>query len=133
MKTFQPRIKEVKRNWHLIDAKGQILGRMASNIALLLMGKGKKEFVPHLDMGDFVVVINARKIMLTGATSTSTRSGNRRPKCRPNWLVRRQKRSLRCTRPAARIWNQTASPRRYKAVWPRVPPHASGCCMLSGT
>ncbi|OGM24181.1 50S ribosomal protein L13 [Candidatus Woesebacteria bacterium RIFCSPHIGHO2_02_FULL_38_9] len=66
MKTFQPRIKEVKRNWHLIDAKGQILGRMASNIALLLMGKGKKEFVPHLDMGDFVVVINARKIMLTG-------------------------------------------------------------------
>ncbi len=57
---------EVERKWHLIDAKGQVLGRLASRIALLLMGKSKSCFVRNLDCGDYVVVINAREVVLTG-------------------------------------------------------------------
>jgi large subunit ribosomal protein L13 len=57
---------EIKRDWHLIDAKGKILGRLASEIAQLLMGKKKPYFVPHLDCGDYVVVINASQIKVTG-------------------------------------------------------------------
>lgn len=65
-KTYQLKAKEIKRNWHLLDAKDQVLGRMATKIATLLMGKQKKEYTPHMDMGDFVVVINAKKVDLTG-------------------------------------------------------------------
>lgn len=66
MKTFQPKENEVKRNWHLVDAKDQILGRLATNVAELLTGKKKAEFSKHMDVGDFVVVINAEKVMVTG-------------------------------------------------------------------
>ena len=66
MKTFSPTPKDVKREWHLIDAKDEILGRLSTKIAGLLMGKGKATFSTHMDMGDFVVVINAEKIMVTG-------------------------------------------------------------------
>ena len=65
-KTHQPKAKDIKRSWHLIDAKGRVLGRMASEIAGLLMGKQKVNYAPHMDMGDFVVVINAKDIELTG-------------------------------------------------------------------
>ena len=66
MKTFSPTPKDVKREWHLIDAKDEILGRLSTKIAGLLMGKGKATFSRHMDMGDNVVVINAEKIMVTG-------------------------------------------------------------------
>lgn len=66
MKTFQPKAKEIKRAKHVIDAQGQVLGRLASRIALLLTGKGKADYSPHLDSGDFVTVINAAKVELTG-------------------------------------------------------------------
>jgi len=66
MKTYQPKHKDIKRNWHLVDAKGEILGRMASGIAKLLMGKHKANYATHLDMGDNVVVTNAEKIELSG-------------------------------------------------------------------
>ncbi|MCJ7805397.1 50S ribosomal protein L13 [Patescibacteria group bacterium] len=65
-KTFQPKEKEIKRVWHLIDAKGQVLGRLATKVSGLLMGKGKATYAPHLDSGDFVVVTNAEKITVTG-------------------------------------------------------------------
>lgn len=65
-KTYQPKQKEVKRAWHLIDAKGQVLGRLASKVAILLMGKQKSNFSTHMDSGDNVVVINAEKIITTG-------------------------------------------------------------------
>ncbi len=65
-KTYQMKAKEVKHNWHLIDAKGKVLGRLASEIARLLMGKQKVTYTPHMDAGDFVVVINAKKVKLTG-------------------------------------------------------------------
>lgn len=66
MKTYQPTQKEVKREWHLIDAKDQILGRLSTKLANLLMGKGKVTFSNHMDMGDNVVVLNSEKIVLTG-------------------------------------------------------------------
>jgi large subunit ribosomal protein L13 len=66
MKTFSPTPKDVKREWHLIDANDQILGRLSTKIAGLLMGKGKATFSTHMDMGDYVVVINAEKIMISG-------------------------------------------------------------------
>ncbi len=66
MKTYQPTQKEVKRNWQVIDAKGEILGRTATKIATFLVGKHKPTYSTHMDSGDFVVVLNAEKIKLTG-------------------------------------------------------------------
>lgn len=65
-KTYQPKEGDVKRVWHLIDAKDQILGRLSTKIAELLTGKGKTDFSRHMDNGDYVVVINAEKVMVTG-------------------------------------------------------------------
>ena len=66
MKTYLPEKDKVKRAWHLVDAEGQILGRLAVTVADILRGKNKPIFTPHIDTGDFVVVINAEKIKLTG-------------------------------------------------------------------
>jgi large subunit ribosomal protein L13 len=65
-KTYQPKEKEVIRTWHLVDAKDEILGRLATKVASLLIGKGKTTFSCHMDSGDFVVVINAEKVAVTG-------------------------------------------------------------------
>lgn len=70
MKTYQPKQKEIKRSWHLVDAKGEILGRLSSRVAQLLTGKGKTTYSSHMDSGDYVVVINAEKIELTGKKKT---------------------------------------------------------------
>ena len=64
--TTPTRAKDIIRNWHLVDIKDRVLGRMATEIALKLMGKSKPQFVRHLDCGDFVVVINARAVAVTG-------------------------------------------------------------------
>lgn len=64
--TQSTKISEVKREWHLLDVKNKILGRSASDIALLLMGKNKPNFVRNLDLGDYVVVTNAKDIKVTG-------------------------------------------------------------------
>lgn len=66
VKTYQPKAKEVKRNWHLIDAKDQVLGRLSTQIAIYLMGKHKAGYSTHMDSGDYVVVINAKDIKVTG-------------------------------------------------------------------
>ena len=66
MKTYLPTMKEIKRRWLEIDASQFTLGRLATKVAILLRGKHKVSFTPHLDTGDFVVVINARKVLLTG-------------------------------------------------------------------
>jgi large subunit ribosomal protein L13 len=66
MKTYTPKLPEIERRWWLIDAENMVLGRLATEIASLLRGKHKPMFTPHLDTGDFVVVINAEKIRLTG-------------------------------------------------------------------
>jgi large subunit ribosomal protein L13 len=66
MKTYTPKVQEIQRRWVLVDAEGQVLGRLASAVAQLLRGKHKPMYTPHLDTGDFVVVVNAEKIRLTG-------------------------------------------------------------------
>lgn len=70
MTTFTPQIKNVDRQWHFFDAKDQVLGRMATQIAVFLMGKHKPTFARHLDWGDHVVVINAEQVVTTGRKET---------------------------------------------------------------
>ncbi len=65
-KTFMANKKDVERKWYLIDAKDKVLGRLASKIATILMGKHKPIYTPNVDCGDFVVVVNAEKVRLTG-------------------------------------------------------------------
>ena len=65
MSTYSPKKSEIERNWHLVDADGLILGRMASEIAKLLRGKHKPTYSPHIDVGDHVVIINADKVVLS--------------------------------------------------------------------
>lgn len=67
MKTLFAKNTEVNRKWHVIDADGLVLGRLASRVALVLRGKDKPIFTPHVDTGDFVIIINADKIRLTGS------------------------------------------------------------------
>ena len=67
MRTFTPKADEVTRQWHVIDAEDIILGRLATHAATLLRGKHKPTFAPHVDTGDFVIVINADKVALSGA------------------------------------------------------------------
>ena len=66
MKSFMAKQEEVKRNWYVVDADGMALGRLASRVASILRGKNKPEFTPHVDTGDFVIVINTDKVVLTG-------------------------------------------------------------------
>ena len=66
MRTFVPKEEDVNRAWYLIDAEDQVLGRLATRIATLLMGKDKPSFTRFRDMGDFVIIINAEKVRLTG-------------------------------------------------------------------
>jgi large subunit ribosomal protein L13 len=66
VRTFSPKASDVTRQWHVIDATDVVLGRLASQIAILLRGKHKPTFAPHVDTGDFVIVINADKVALTG-------------------------------------------------------------------
>ncbi|ABK52115.1 LSU ribosomal protein L13P [Acidothermus cellulolyticus 11B] len=66
VRTFTPRPGEITRRWHVIDADGVVLGRLAAQVARLLRGKHKPIFAPHVDTGDFVIVVNADKVVLTG-------------------------------------------------------------------
>lgn len=66
MRTFSPKSSDVQRQWHVIDAADVVLGRLASNAAQLLRGKHKPIYAPHIDTGDFVIIVNAEKVALTG-------------------------------------------------------------------
>jgi large subunit ribosomal protein L13 len=72
MSTYMPKPGEVVGNWHVVDANGQVLGRLASRIALLLQGKHKPTYTPHVDTGDFVIVLNADKVKVTGRKAEVT-------------------------------------------------------------
>jgi len=67
MRTYSPKPGEITRTWHVVDATDVVLGRLATHVAALLRGKHKPQFAPHVDTGDFVIVINADKVALTGA------------------------------------------------------------------
>jgi large subunit ribosomal protein L13 len=66
VRTFSPRAGDIQRQWHVIDATDVVLGRLASHVATLLRGKHKPIFAPHMDTGDFVIVVNAEKVALSG-------------------------------------------------------------------
>ena len=66
MKTYTPTPKDITRNWYVIDAKGKILGRLATEIARRLRGKHKPEWTPHMDTGDYIIVINAAAVQVSG-------------------------------------------------------------------
>ena len=70
MRTYTPKPGEIERKWHVIDAEDVVLGRLASQTARLLRGKHKPVFAPHVDTGDFVIVINASKVALSGSKAT---------------------------------------------------------------
>ncbi len=69
-KTFTPRAADIERNWYVVDAEGIPLGRLASEVAQILRGKQKPTFAPHMDMGDYVIVVNADKVAVTGNKET---------------------------------------------------------------
>ena len=66
MKTYMPNPDKLERKWYVVDASGLVLGRLASEVAKVLRGKNKPEFTPHADTGDYVVIVNAEKIKVTG-------------------------------------------------------------------
>jgi large subunit ribosomal protein L13 len=70
VRTFQPKANQIERTWYIIDAQDIVLGRLATQAATLLRGKHKPTFAPHVDTGDFVIVINAEKVSLSGAKLT---------------------------------------------------------------
>src|SRR5437667_9603037 len=71
MKTYLPKVVLNERKWHVVDANGAVLGRLAAQVANVLRGKNKPVFTPHLDAGDFVVVVNAEKVIVTGKKETN--------------------------------------------------------------
>ena len=73
-RTFSPKPEDVQRDWVIIDATDIVLGRLATHAAVLLRGKHKPTFAPHMDMGDFVIIINAEKVALTGSKLTQKRA-----------------------------------------------------------
>src|SRR6266478_4492996 len=70
MKTHLPKVNLDQRKWHVIDANGAVLGRLAAQVAGILRGKNKPVYTPHLDAGDFVIVLNAEKVVVTGKKET---------------------------------------------------------------
>ena len=97
MKTQVPSKNEVVRTWHVIDADGKVLGRIAAQAARVLMGKNKPTYTPFLDTGDHVVVVNAAKVRLTG--KKEVQKLYRRHSGYPGGLVETQARRMRETRP----------------------------------
>ncbi|MDP8961314.1 MAG: 50S ribosomal protein L13 [Actinomycetota bacterium] len=70
MRTYSARAREIERHWYVVDARDQVLGRLASRVAQVLRGKHKPMFTPHLDTGDYVIVVNAAEVRLTGAKAS---------------------------------------------------------------
>ena len=73
MKTYMAKKGEIAKKWHLVDVADKVLGRTATEIATVLMGKHRPEYTPHVDVGDFVVVVNAAKVRVTGASKPDQR------------------------------------------------------------
>src|SRR5438874_11703413 len=96
MKTYSAKPGEVTREWYLVDAEGKTLGRLATQIADTLRGKRKPQYTPHVDTGDFVVVVNAEKIAVTGNKLDQKRSEERRvgKECRTRWALDHEKEKI---------------------------------------
>lgn len=120
MKTYNGKPGEIPKNWHIVDAEGKILGKLAVQIANLLRGKNKPEYTPHLDCGDNVVVVNAEKVKVTGKKEEQklyrSHSGF------PHGFKEETLRSLRGRRPIAII---------EKAVWGMIPHNRLGARQIT--
>ena len=90
MKTYSATPKDIDRRWYIVDAEGMVLGRLASEVAKIIRGKHKPMYTPHMDTGDFVIVINASKVQVTGRKAPAT------------WATR-------STRPLPRCWRSIRS------------------------
>jgi large subunit ribosomal protein L13 len=71
MKTYTPKASEIQREWHVVDAEGMILGRLATEVARVLRGKHKPIFAPHIDCGDHVIIVNADKVVMSGTNKAA--------------------------------------------------------------
>ena len=116
MRTYTPKPGEITRNWHVIDATDVVLGRLASQTAILLRGKHKPTFAPHVDVGDFVIIINADKVALTGAKPEQKKAYHHSGfpgglKARPTPSCSRRTRRRRSRRPCAACSPGTPSAR----------------------
>jgi len=101
MKTVIPSLPGIERDWHVIDAEGAVLGRIASKAALILMGKHKPRYTPFLDTGDHVIIVNAAKVRLTGNKENQKLS--RRHSGYPGGLTETLARTVRQTRPTRMV------------------------------
>jgi large subunit ribosomal protein L13 len=106
MKTAIPSMNEIVREWHVIDAEGAVLGRVATKVAMLLMGKTKPTYTPFLDTGDHVIVVNAAKVRLTGRKEEQKMY--RRHSGYPGGLTEVQARKVRAVRPAKMVEDAVA-------------------------
>ncbi len=113
MRTYSPKPADIKRAWHVVDAEGLVLGRMATEIAVLLRGKHKPMFAPHMDTGDHVVVVNASKIVLS--SDKEEKKFAYRHSGYPGGLRRRSYREVMETRP------EDAVRRAVKGMLPKGP------------
>ena len=117
MKTYSAKPGEVQRNWWVVDADGKNLGRLASEIAIVLRGKNKPQYTPHTDTGDFVVVVNAEKIAVTGNKMTeqdllpALRLSGRSEEPRPSASCCSGARPKCCARPSRACCPRTGWPR----------------------
>ncbi len=102
-KTYSPKISEIDRQWFVVDANGQRLGRLAAQVAKILRGKHKPIYTPHMDTGDFVVVVNADKVVLTGRKEDQ--KIYYRHSTRPGSLKQETVRQLRARRPIKLVEN----------------------------
>ncbi|HEX2023337.1 MAG TPA: 50S ribosomal protein L13 [Acidimicrobiales bacterium] len=97
MRTYSPKPADIERAWHVIDADGLVLGRLATEVATLLRGKHKPTFAPHLDTGDHVIVVNAAKVVLTSGKASKKEAI--RHSGYPGGLKRRSYQDILATRP----------------------------------
>ncbi|MCS7242718.1 MAG: 50S ribosomal protein L13 [Candidatus Caldatribacterium sp.] len=114
-KTYVPSLKGVEKKWYVVDAEGQILGRLASRIATILMGKHKNIYTPFFDVGDYVIVINAEKVQVTG--KKLDQKLYRRHSGYPGGFKEETLRSLLARKPEEVI---------RRAVWGMIPHHRLG-------
>ena len=119
MRTYSPKPADVLRNWYVIDAEDVVLGRLAVTAANLLRGKHKPTFAPHMDMGDFVIVVNAEKVALTGNKRTQKMAY--RHSGYPGGLT---------ATPVGELLDKDARKAVEKAVWGMLPKNRLGRQML---
>ena len=119
MRTYSPKPGDVQRDWYVIDATDVVLGRLATHTANLLRGKHKPQFAPHMDLGDFVIVVNAEKVSLSG--SKATKKMAYRHSGYPGGLS---------STPYGELLDKDARKAIEKAVWGMLPKNKLGRQML---